>query len=292
MQSFRVTLPEMDEMLSELPDHYAKATSDANRKKQVLALIFERYGPTHILMVGRSIGPIASMPPVAALLSSDTPAVFAEKWMRMEQYYHSSHRTQIHAEADKWVCHRTTVGEVTSHPAEDTLIFGVLIGLLRLYGCTGVLGQMGELRDDGESPIGTQALPSNTKTWTLTWTSAPGPTVKTEEALGRPDVPSDTLLKQVFIKDSARNWSVAEAAQLVGRSTRSLQRDIKQTGHTFSSIVRAARSQRAGELLSDTDWALSEIGFCCGYADQAHFQRDFRQAVNMTPAEFRRVQSV
>ena len=35
--------------------------------------------------------------------------------------------------------------------------------------------------------------------------------------------------------------------------------------------------------------SLAEIGYCCGYADQPHFQRDFRRALNMSPGEYRRV---
>ncbi|MEM9374595.1 MAG: AraC family transcriptional regulator [Pseudomonadota bacterium] len=292
MQSFRKNLPEFDDQLGELPDHYANAKSDADQKKQVLAFVFDRFGPVPILMVGRSIGSVAEMPPVEALLSSSTPTVLAEKWMRMEQYYHSNHRTQIKVNSTQFTCHRTTKSGADSHPAEDILIFGVLIGLLRLYGCEGVLGRMEPIIDDGQSPIKTIARPSDTKNWTVTWTSAPEPTPRLQHAAGRTDVPIDTLLKQMFMKDSARNWSIAEAARSVGRSSRSLQRDIKQTGHTFSSIVRAARSQQAGRLLSRTNWELAEIGFCCGYADQAHFQRDFCRALNMTPAEFRRLQSV
>lgn len=291
LQSFRANLPELDGLLSDLPDHYANATSDAGRKKAVLASVFERYGAIPILMVGRSIGSVANMPPVETLLSSDTPTVLAEKWMRMEQYYHSNHRTQITANAETWMCHRTTTGEVASHPAEDILIFGVLIGLLRLYGCEGVLARMGPIVDDGESPTKSTALPSDTKSWTLSWTSAPKRARDVEE-VGCSEVPADAVVKQTLMNDIGRNWAIAELARSLGRSARSLQRDIKGTGHTFSSIVRAARSQQASRLLAQTDWGLAEIGFCCGYADQAHFQRDFRRAVNMTPAEFRRLQSI
>jgi AraC-like DNA-binding protein len=33
--------------------------------------------------------------------------------------------------------------------------------------------------------------------------------------------------------------------------------------------------------------SIADIGYWCGYADQAHFQRDFRRAVNMTPGRYR-----
>ena len=76
-------------------------------------------------------------------------------------------------------------------------------------------------------------------------------------------------------------------APLLGRSARSLQRDIKSAGHSISSLVRGARSTEACHLLRGTEMSLSDIGYWCGYAEQAHLQRDFRRAVNMTPARYR-----
>ena len=34
--------------------------------------------------------------------------------------------------------------------------------------------------------------------------------------------------------------------------------------------------------------ALAEIGLLCGYADQSHFTREFRQRSGLTPADYRR----
>jgi AraC-like DNA-binding protein len=39
-------------------------------------------------------------------------------------------------------------------------------------------------------------------------------------------------------------------------------------------------------LLSDTEVAIIDIGFCCDFSDQAHFQRNFKRATNMTPARY------
>lgn len=56
---------------------------------------------------------------------------------------------------------------------------------------------------------------------------------------------------------------------------------------TFSGVLRRARMRVATQYLSEGQVGLAEIGFCCGYADQAHFQRDFLRAANVTPGVFR-----
>jgi AraC-like DNA-binding protein len=33
--------------------------------------------------------------------------------------------------------------------------------------------------------------------------------------------------------------------------------------------------------------AVSEIGFLCGYSDQAHFTREFKRATGITPSKYR-----
>jgi len=60
-------------------------------------------------------------------------------------------------------------------------------------------------------------------------------------------------------------------------------------GRTFSTVLRRARMRQATQLLTRSNVPLSEIGYCCGYADQAHFQRDFLRATNITPRVFRQM---
>ena len=70
---------------------------------------------------------------------------------------------------------------------------------------------------------------------------------------------------------------------------RSLQRQLGQAERTFSGVLRRARMREATRLLTGSSASLAEIGYCCGYADQPHFQRDFRRALNMSPGDYRRV---
>ncbi|WP_160116021.1 helix-turn-helix domain-containing protein [Candidatus Halocynthiibacter alkanivorans] len=46
----------------------------------------------------------------------------------------------------------------------------------------------------------------------------------------------------------------------------------------------------ACHLLKPGNTPLTVIGFCAGFSDSAHFSRDFRASVGLTPSEFRAVQ--
>lgn len=88
-------------------------------------------------------------------------------------------------------------------------------------------------------------------------------------------------------QDPARAWRIDNAAAELGLSGRSLQRYLQAEGSSFSEVLRQARTAAAERLLERSPLSLAEIGFCCGYADQAHFQREFRRMRAMTPRHFR-----
>lgn len=77
------------------------------------------------------------------------------------------------------------------------------------------------------------------------------------------------------------------AAQL-GMSDRTLQRRLAQSGIAYQDLVANARRNLAENLLHNTDFALAEISFLTGFADQSSFSRAFKRWHGQTPANFRR----
>jgi AraC-like DNA-binding protein len=59
------------------------------------------------------------------------------------------------------------------------------------------------------------------------------------------------------------------------------------TGHTPSAWLLRARLARAKELLAQTDWAIAQVGYECGFADQPHFTRVFARELGMAPGKWR-----
>ncbi|QIZ79808.1 helix-turn-helix transcriptional regulator [Thalassovita gelatinovora] len=105
------------------------------------------------------------------------------------------------------------------------------------------------------------------------------------------DVPVNDRLTDLLASDIGRSWKLCDAARDLAFSERSLQRRLSGEGRSFSSILRRARMRAATDLLTRSSAPLAEIGYCCGYADQAHFQRDFLRVTNMTPRVFRGISS-
>ena len=62
----------------------------------------------------------------------------------------------------------------------------------------------------------------------------------------------------------------------------------KQFGCSIGIYTRRLRLQRATSLLLETERPLSEVALASGFLDQPHFNRVFREALGLTPGEFRR----
>lgn len=70
-------------------------------------------------------------------------------------------------------------------------------------------------------------------------------------------------------------------------SRRSLQRQLRQDGLKFETMLQAKLSRRARQLLSEQTMTIAEIAQALGYSDQAHFSRAFKAWTGMTPRAWR-----
>ncbi len=67
-----------------------------------------------------------------------------------------------------------------------------------------------------------------------------------------------------------------------------LNRSLKElTGKTTSQLIAERIAQEARMLLRHTSWNVSEIGFCLGFEEPAHFINFFRKNNNETPKAYR-----
>jgi AraC family transcriptional regulator len=82
---------------------------------------------------------------------------------------------------------------------------------------------------------------------------------------------------------------VADLCALVQRSEAHFSRSFKRTfGESPHSFVVRRRVELAAQYMLATDASLSDIALGCGFTDQAHLCKHFRQAVGHTPAAWRR----
>lgn len=114
----------------------------------------------------------------------------------------------------------------------------------------------------------------------------PAPTPSTRGALAGWQVNrlkgfiDDHLDQTIHIKDLA-----AVAQRSTAYFCRAFKRTFGETPHAF--IVRR-RLARAAHLMLASDLALCEIALCCGFTDQAHLCKLFRQKYGQSPAVWRR----
>jgi AraC-like DNA-binding protein len=90
------------------------------------------------------------------------------------------------------------------------------------------------------------------------------------------------------LRDTHGGAGVAELAGELGCSRRHLsQRFGAELGLPPKALARVLRFQRAvGLLRAGGDFA--DVAYTCGYSDQPHFNRDFRELAGVTPTEFLR----
>jgi AraC family transcriptional regulator len=82
---------------------------------------------------------------------------------------------------------------------------------------------------------------------------------------------------------------VAELCALIQRSEAHFSRAFKRTfGASPHAFVIQRRLELAAQYMLETHTCLSDIALRCGFTDQAHLCKHFRQATGQTPAAWRR----
>jgi len=67
-----------------------------------------------------------------------------------------------------------------------------------------------------------------------------------------------------------------------------LNKALKETtGKTTTSIISSRIIQEAKLLLKQTDWNISEIAYCLGFEEVAHFSNFFKKRASLAPLAFR-----
>jgi AraC-like DNA-binding protein len=108
----------------------------------------------------------------------------------------------------------------------------------------------------------------------------------------RPLLPVDEdgrLINEVvaFVEGDREVTRVAQVCGRFGLSERSLQRLVsRRLGLTPKWLIQRRRLQEAAERLRTGPAGLGNVAAQLGYADQAHFTRDFARVTAMTPGQF------
>jgi AraC family transcriptional regulator len=85
---------------------------------------------------------------------------------------------------------------------------------------------------------------------------------------------------------------VADLCALIQLSEAHFSRAFKRTfGKSPHAFLMSRRVELAAQYMLQTEASLSDIALRCGYADQPHLSKQFRQTTGYTPAAWRRAHS-
>ena len=261
---------------------------DRYEKADLLGDALASLGASAIVGIGQEIHCTGSNPTLEVLTRAVTPDDLLERWLRLERYYHGKHRIRILGidQSSMLLEHYSTGGGQPS-AGEDLVIAGLLAALLQQIGCRGLSLDIGEpavrfIKNDVFTNC--RQTPSNTSICSIRWRSfAPGnPGAGVHSGSG---TVADRL-SEIIRNDLGRNWRLDTAARSLETSGRSLQRSLAREGTSFQEILRTVRVEHSAALISSRGFKLAEAGYACGFSDQAHFSREFKQRFNMSPSTY------
>jgi len=239
-------------------------------KRALLQTLMDRHGPAVIFRIGEAVQDAPEEPTLTALLPAADPPDLVRRFQRLERYVHSRHRVEVVASGHGRLRlrHVSLKAGEPPLPAEDLLVWGLLTGLLQRLGTLELASRFHE------------------GTAVLDWRWRPAPPLQPPQAPVRDDTTAAARAR--LSADCAAPWSLAHLAATLGLTPRTLQRRLAEAGSGFSPLLTEVRLAAAGQLLAAGTESTAQIGFRCGFADQAHFTRSFHHHTALTPARYRR----
>lgn len=81
---------------------------------------------------------------------------------------------------------------------------------------------------------------------------------------------------------------IADAAQAIGCSERTLRRRLMEAGTSYRAVHDALRAERAQTLLRDPRLAIADVGSQLGFSDDREFRRAYKRWTGEVPSQARK----
>ena len=266
-------------------------------KRRVLNTVASSHGEQVLAQLGAGVLDATDEPLLSAFSPARGPHDLIARWQRLERYVHSSHRVRIDTTGE----HRVVLHHVSIHRRpkphrhEDLLVFGLLIGLLELAGAQGLRART--RGEHGWRYCGrmwqTVPWPIDVSQWELQWeANVGGHALPARAASDQPEQgldPKDCVgrARHLMSQDPAQAWTVKALAADMNMTARSLQRHLALHQNSFTALLAHIKLASAAQLLTTTREPPAQIGYGCGYSDQAHFSREFKRHTAFTPLQYR-----
>lgn len=94
-------------------------------------------------------------------------------------------------------------------------------------------------------------------------------------------------LRQTALEHPGHFPPIEEMARALGTSARSLRRQLREEGHSYTEIINELRYQLAREYLEVTPLSIQEIAGVLGYSEPGNFSHAFKRWSGATPNAYR-----
>lgn len=277
---------------------HPSALVDLDTKRSLVRAAVAQGGLGCLVLLGRGMHRYLRDPTHSALTGARSVAELWARWQRLERYIHSAHRIRVIESDDNHasVHHIALAGESRPLAAEDLVVLGVLAALMESIGAQQVRVDIAETQAYPQPDVAAiERLAANHQTtqWRFSWSAL---TCRAGACVS--DLPQDLTsaelwpdiaqsASELLMQDLMNPPRLPDLARTLNIAPRSLQRTLAQVGLSYSGLLAECRRRAAAWRLMETPISLAEIGFLCGYSDQAHFTRDFRNTVGLPPAQYR-----
>jgi AraC-like DNA-binding protein len=279
-------------------------TVDGLEQARLLAELLERQGPEGLLAAGRHLDVVAGEPLLLALLNTEAPEVLLDKIARLNRFFHSSHRHRVlEVGPSSMELEHHSLSRPPPTWVESLFVCGLYLALLHRIGCRTIScafpaspsGAVDVYRDGRPREVPNEG----THRWTIGWaTHEPVRPLPGLDELVLRDLPPDLTDRSASARvgavvdgDLSRAWRLAAVAARLAVSPRTLQRQLRDEGSSFTEVLGRARIRGAQELLLDPTKTVTDVGYVTGFADTAHFTRSFKAAAGCTPTVWRAQQA-
>ncbi len=99
---------------------------------------------------------------------------------------------------------------------------------------------------------------------------------------------ANTLREALQVGQLGYRSNIEQAAELIGVSTRTLNRYLKSEGTNYKKLLSEERIALASQLLRDSKRGIEDVAFDVGYSSRRSFDRAFTQVVGISPAAARK----
>ncbi|WP_331438879.1 helix-turn-helix transcriptional regulator [Vibrio mytili] len=258
-------------------------------KREFLRKVSDELGLDVSVKLGRGVVLHLEQPLGRVLLSQKTISSLFARWQRLERYVHANHYTEIELHDRYAIVQHLSRTKEEPHLEEDLAVLGLICALVAQSGASDVELFTGDNLEQlvysyTSNQVNPHALKPN-KYWKIRWQN-------TDDQELSFDVPKEMGQTWKYrVQESIGmlglfDCSLENVATHLCTSVRSLQRHLAFEGIKFAQLVQNMRVNQAAKMMLEGDSCLAEIGFLCGFSDQAHFTRVFTQWNGMSPKAY------